>query len=140
MTRVKDLLGRMKAAAEIRVQDVVPGRIRCVLYQRNGDSKTVAAAWRNNDEGDVSFSATGMTVESAEDIFGVQVAGEKGWYGVGRVPVVNNCNYKILHLLRGDKVFERLSKHVMIKKPQETLPRLSPADVPPDFGGLAGGS
>jgi len=94
MTRVKDLLGRMKAAAEIRVQDVVPGRTRCVLYQRNGDSKTVAAAWRDNDEGEVSFSATGMTVESAEDIFGVQVAGEKGWYGVGKVPVVFVLNAK----------------------------------------------
>jgi len=88
MVRIKDFLSKMDPVVEVTVQDVVPGRTRCLMYQNKKDQKHVAVVWRNTSDGEISFSATGMTVESAEDILGAQIAPKDGWYEIGKMPAV----------------------------------------------------
>ena len=88
MTRVKDFLARMEVGSEISVQDVVPGHTRCLLYERKGDRRPAAVVWRNNRPCEISFELTGLSIESAEDIFGSAVPVEAGWYSIGKAPVI----------------------------------------------------
>ena len=88
MVRVKELLGKMRVVAEVPVQDLFPGRTRCLLYERKKDRRAVAVLWRNNDDGQVSFAGTGLTATSAEDVFGSPVPQDKGWYQIGKVPAI----------------------------------------------------
>ena len=88
MVRVKKFLLEAAAVAEVAVQDIVPGRTRCLLYRRKKDKVLVAVIWRNNDLGDVSFAKAGLTPESAVDIFGTATAAQKGWYRIGKVPAM----------------------------------------------------
>jgi len=85
-----------KFVAEIEISDVVPGRTRCCLFQsvaqvsnlRYEKGALVAAVWRNDDPGAVSFARTGLEVASAEDLLGSPVAAADGWYVAGKVPVM----------------------------------------------------
>lgn len=86
MVRGKQLLAQMRVVDEITVQDTVPGRTRCLLYERESDRKPVAVVWRNNEAGAVSFAATGAAVAFVEDLFGAPVTGKSGWYGIGKMP------------------------------------------------------
>ncbi|MBI2194634.1 MAG: NPCBM/NEW2 domain-containing protein [Planctomycetes bacterium] len=88
ITLTRRWLDQLRSVAEIEVQDVVPGRTRCLLYERKEDGKSVAIAWRNDDEGHLSFDSTGLKIEAAEDLFGTPVASQDGWYPVGKLPVV----------------------------------------------------
>ena len=88
MTRVKKMLDEIKVGGEVAIQDIVPGRTRCMLYERKSDRKPVAIVWRNNEPGEVSFEATGMSVATAEDIFGSAPTNRKGWFDVGKMPTV----------------------------------------------------
>ncbi len=90
MVRTRELLSQLKAMDPIPVQDVVPERTRATLFARNSDGKGVAILWRNDNPGAVSFSHTGLNVESAEDIFGAPVAAQDGWYSIGKMPVIFN--------------------------------------------------
>ena len=85
--RTRDCLDQLEPAAEVEVQDTIPARTRCLLYKRKADGKAVAAVWRDNDLGHLSFAPTGLPVESAEDAFASTVPAEGGWYAVGKVPV-----------------------------------------------------
>ena len=86
--RTRQFLDALTPQGAVEVQDVVPGRTRCLLYTRKGDGKAVAIVWRNDDAGDLTFAHTGASVEAAEDIFGTPVPARDGWYAVGKVPVL----------------------------------------------------
>lgn len=88
MVRIKDFLDNTDPVAEIPVQDVIPGRTRCLLYQNKKDRKHVAVMWRNAGEGEISFSGTGMTVEFVEDVLGARIDPKDGWYEIGKMPAV----------------------------------------------------
>jgi len=88
MVRVKQLLAKMRVVANVPVQDVVEGRTRCLLYERKADRKPIVVLWRNDDPGQVSFAAAGLNVASVEDVCGAPVTAKKGWYEIGKVPVV----------------------------------------------------
>lgn len=85
MTRVRQWLDAAPVAAEIEVQDIIPGGTRCLL-QQGKDGKPVALVWRNDDPGHVSFAQAGLTVAAAEDLFGASVPATNGWYAIGKVP------------------------------------------------------
>lgn len=85
MTRVRQWLDAAPVAAEIEVQDLVPGGTRCLL-QQGKDGRPIALVWRNDDPGHVSFAQAGLTVASAEDLFGASVPATNGWFAVGKVP------------------------------------------------------
>ena len=88
MVRTRDLLSKMKSLDLVPVQDVIPERTQAMLFERTADGRAVAIVWRNDDAGFVTFSHTGLAVESAQDIFGATTAAVDGWYGVGKMPVV----------------------------------------------------
>jgi len=88
IVRIRQWLDQLKPAGEIEVQDVVPGRTRCLLYERKSDGKPVAMVWRNDDPGGLSFAQTGLAIEAAEDAFGSAVPVADGWHAVGKVPVI----------------------------------------------------
>ena len=88
MVRIKDFLANTDPVAEISVQDVIPGRTRCLLYQGTKDRKHVAVVWRNAGEAEISFSGTGMTVESVEDVLGARIAPKDGWHEIGKMPAM----------------------------------------------------
>ncbi len=85
MTRVRQWLDDAPVAAEIEVQDVVPGGTRCLL-QQGKDGRPIALVWRNDDPGQLSFAQAGLTVAAAEDLFGASVPATNGWYAIGKVP------------------------------------------------------
>jgi hypothetical protein len=85
MARVRKWLAESPVNAEVEVQDIVPGRTRCLL-QKATDGKTIAIVWRNDDAGQLSFAQSGITVAGAEDLFGAAVAAADGWYAVGKIP------------------------------------------------------
>ena len=85
--RTIDWLEKLKPAGEVEIQDVVPGRTRCLLFIREADGKPIAFVWRNNEAGYASFAPTGYGVESAEDMFGTAITGTDGWYPIGKLPV-----------------------------------------------------
>ena len=92
LVRARKMLAEMQVVDEIIVQDIVPGRTRCVLYEGKADKKPVAIIWRNNDPGAVSFAAAGLSVTSVADIFGAPVAHKDGWYEVGKMPAAFMLN------------------------------------------------
>ena len=67
--------------------DLWPGRTWCLYGADKNTDQPVAIIWRNDDVGVVSFSATGLEVEAANDIFGAAVAPENNEYPVGKIPV-----------------------------------------------------
>ena len=85
MTRVRQWLDAAPVAAEIEVQDIIPGGTRCLL-QQGKEGRPVALVWRNDDPGHVSFAEAGLTVAAAEDLFGASVPATNGWYAIGKVP------------------------------------------------------
>jgi hypothetical protein len=85
MTRVRLWLDAAPVAAEIEIQDIVPGRTRCLL-EKGKDGRLFALVWRNDDAGALSFTQTGLTVSGAEDLFGAAVPAADGWYSIGKVP------------------------------------------------------
>jgi len=87
VARCRETMERSSFLAEIEVQDVIPGRTRCLLYRRT-DGRVIAIVWRNDDLGSLSFEFTGVGVESAADMFGSIVPARSGWYSVGKLPVV----------------------------------------------------
>jgi len=88
LVQPRKMLAEMRVVAEVTVQDIVPGRTRCMLYERKADKRPVAIIWRNNDPGAVSFVAAELSVTSAADLFGAPVAHKDGWYEVGKMPEV----------------------------------------------------
>ncbi|MCY3024535.1 MAG: hypothetical protein NTW87_36635, partial [Planctomycetota bacterium] len=76
MVTARRWLREAQFVAEVEISDVVPGRTRCCLFQSKGAS--VAAVWRNDDPGAVSFARTGLDVASAEDLLGSPVAAADG--------------------------------------------------------------
>jgi hypothetical protein len=74
------------------VQDIFPGRTRCMIYRRKADKKLLAVAWRNNDPGWISFQKTGAAAAKAEDIMGAPIALKNGWTPIGKAPVVIELN------------------------------------------------
>lgn len=90
MTRVRQWLDAAPVAAEIEIQDIVPGRTRCLL-QKGKDGRLFALVWRNDDPGGLSFAQTGLTVAGAEDLFGAAVPAADGWHAIGKVP----CQFTI---------------------------------------------
>ena len=86
LVRTRKMLAEMQVVDEITVQDIVPGRTRCVVYERKSDRTPVVIIWRNNEPGAVSFAAAGLSVTSVADIFGAAVAQKDGWYEVGKMP------------------------------------------------------
>ena len=85
MARVRQWLGASLIAAEIEVQDIVPGGTRCLLQQDQA-GRPVAFVWRNDDAGQLSFAQAGLTVAAAEDLFGAAVPVTNGWFAIGKVP------------------------------------------------------
>jgi hypothetical protein len=79
-------LRQSKFAAEIEIADETPGRTRCCLFQKEG--VPVAAVWRNDDFGELSFAHTGLDVVSAEDLLGSTVPPAGEWYAIGKVPAM----------------------------------------------------
>ena len=88
IVRTRQWLERIMPVGEIEVQDIVPKRTRCLLYERKDGGGPVAVVWRVNDLGEVSFQLTGMAIEAAEDVFGSEVPARGGWHAVGKFPVV----------------------------------------------------
>jgi hypothetical protein len=88
MVRTRELLSQLKTLDNIGVEDVIPDRTQAMLFERTADGKGVVIVWRNDDAGFASFDKTGLSVESAEDVFGATVPLEKGWYAIGKVPIV----------------------------------------------------
>jgi len=86
MVQTRRWLDEMKFVGAIDVQDVVPQRTTCLLYNRG--EKSVAVLWRNDDLGAVSFARTGLAIESAQDVLATPVAEGDGWYTVGRMPTI----------------------------------------------------
>jgi hypothetical protein len=86
MVRTKQFLRTVRNATEIPVQDTIPGKTRCVLYEQTSDGSPVAVVWRNNEEGSVSFEGTGLSPVSAVDLFSSPAACSNGWYGIGKIP------------------------------------------------------
>jgi len=86
MVNARRWLRQAKFIAEIEVPDVIPGRTRCCLFQKEG--APVAAVWRNDDPGAISFAQTGLEVARAEDLLGAPVAAAGGWYPAGKIPVM----------------------------------------------------
>jgi len=84
--RVRQWLEGLQAAEPVEIQDIVPGRTLCLAAKRK-DGKAVAIVWRNDDPGGVTFAHAGLSVESAEDVFGSPVPAAGGWHAVGKMPV-----------------------------------------------------
>ena len=93
--RTLEWLDALNLAGVVEVQDVVPGRTRCMLFTRKDDARPVAFVWRNGGLGSISFAAAGFSVESAVDMFGtpaapvapVTAAAPDGWHSVGKLPI-----------------------------------------------------
>jgi len=88
IVRTREWLDKLAPLGEVDIQDVIPGRTRCLVYERKTDKAPVAILWRNNDAGFVSLSETGLKVTAAEDLLGSQVAAENDAYPVGKLPIV----------------------------------------------------
>jgi hypothetical protein len=86
--RTRQWLEQLDAPTEAEVQDVVPGRTRCLLYRRKADGRHAAVVWRNDEPGHLSFSHTGLSVESAEDMFGSPVPCQGEWHSIGKLPTL----------------------------------------------------
>ncbi len=89
MRRLTELRASARPCGAIRIEDTIPGDTRCVLYARTADQAPVAAVWRNDQPGAVSFARTGLKLKSDEDLFGGPVPRtpeESDWYEVGAVP------------------------------------------------------
>lgn len=86
--RTRGWLDQLGKVSEIEVQDVVPGRTRCLLARRKADNGPVAMLWRNNDPGACTFSPTGLNLASAEDMLGTPLPSDGGWYPIGKLPAV----------------------------------------------------
>ncbi|MEE2706552.1 MAG: NPCBM/NEW2 domain-containing protein [Planctomycetota bacterium] len=86
--RIRRLLDESELVSEVEIQDMIPGKTRCVLFRRRADSRFVAVVWRNNDPGIISFARTGLRVLAAEDALGTQVVSEQGGYACGLMPVL----------------------------------------------------
>ena len=84
VARARQWLEKLKPAGDIVIQDVIPGRTRCLLYDDSG--KSAAIIWRNDDAGECSFAQTGLTVEAAEDMLGTPLPLQDGWYSIGKMP------------------------------------------------------
>jgi len=85
MTRMRQWLDASPVNGEVEVQDIVPGRTRCLL-EKAKDGQTIAFIWRNDDAGQLSFAQTGLAVAFAEDVFGAAIPVADGWYSIGKVP------------------------------------------------------
>lgn len=90
MSQVRRWLTEAPISDHIDVQDVISGRTRC-LIQRSKDGSTHAIIWRDDDAGQISFAEAGVTIESAEDLFGASVPQNDGWYSIGKIP----CRFAI---------------------------------------------
>jgi hypothetical protein len=86
--RTRELLSQLKTLDLIDVHDVMPLRTQAMLFERTRDGRAVVIAWRNDDPGATSFARTGLTVESAADLFGAPVSPKDGWYPIGKLPTV----------------------------------------------------
>ena len=90
MVRTRDLLSQLDSVDQIAVEDVIPQRTQAMLFRRTADGNAVVIVWRNDDPGAASFAHTGLSVQSAEDVFGAALPGKEGWYSIGKVPVIFN--------------------------------------------------
>ncbi|MDA0837830.1 MAG: NPCBM/NEW2 domain-containing protein [Planctomycetota bacterium] len=127
MVRTKKLLAEAEVVTGLEVQDVFPGRTRCMLYRRKTDKKLLAVAWRNNDPGWISFQRTGATTAKAEDIMGASISARDGWYPIGKAPVVIELTTpKELQDLALDLIMVRETPEKSAW-PQEVLASFSPA-------------
>ncbi len=127
MVRTKQLLTDAAIETALEVQDIFPGRTRCMIYRRKSDKKLLAIAWRNNDPGWISFLKTGAASVKAEDIMGAPVAIKGGWTPIGKAPVIIelNTNKKI-----EDHAFDLVTTRDDPAKPawpQEVLASFTPA-------------
>jgi hypothetical protein len=127
MVRTKQLLTDAAIETALDVQDIFPGRTRCMLYRRKSDKKLLAIAWRNNDPGWISFHKTGAAATKAEDIMGAPVAIKDGWTPIGKAPVIIelNTNRKIQ-----DHAFDLVTTRDDPAKPawpQEVLASFTPS-------------
>ncbi|MGB8356556.1 MAG: NPCBM/NEW2 domain-containing protein, partial [Chthoniobacteraceae bacterium] len=127
MARVRQWLDDSPVNGEVEVQDVVPGRTRCLL-EKAKEGQAVAAIWRNDDVGQVSFSKTGLSVVLAEDLFGAPIPVADGWYSVGKVP----CRFILAE--NGEPAAQALGR-IWIRDGAESLwPQRVLAAFTPDSG------
>ncbi|HYG77828.1 MAG TPA: NPCBM/NEW2 domain-containing protein, partial [Planctomycetota bacterium] len=87
MVQTRRWLDDMRFISAIEVQDAIPGRTQCLLFQ-NKNEKAVAVIWRNDDPGGISFEHTGITVESAQDVLATPAAPSQSWYAIGKMPLI----------------------------------------------------
>jgi hypothetical protein len=131
MVNARRWLRQAKAAAEIDISDVVPGRTRCCLMQGEGGA-TVAAVWRNDGAGLVSLAPTGLEVTSAEDLLGSPVAAADGWYPAGKIPAVFVLREK------GEPAAEALARLWVREGKESAWPQRVLAAFAPGGGSRAG--
>jgi hypothetical protein len=85
LRRLRERLSAWGVPREENPRDRIPDRTRCLVF--DGSDRSMAAVWRLDGPGEITFEGTGLAVQSATDLFGTPATERDRHYPVGIVPV-----------------------------------------------------